>query len=231
MNNLTQKISWKDFLFLVGAISFLFGCIASMHRSAKTLDQGQYSFSGSYLRAENLDESDAEPIQLGSFDARMGVTKGVDLGLMHTWDFSKDNENRYATFWGDVKFQLTNKENTIYQPIFSTGLMKGYVYDEHAKYHITTLPLMFSIPVSEKNIPFFVYRYEIISKDFIPDDFENPRHTFALGMEMALGSPDSKSVIPKLGFSIGHFNSLLGGEGDSGLILNLGFMFDTISPE
>jgi hypothetical protein len=226
MNKLT-RVSLQDYLFVIGTAFFFFGCIASMHRSGKTLDPGQASFSASYVRAEDLDNSNAEPVQLVAVDSRFGIANGMDIGLAHTWDVSKGNNNTYATFWGDVKFQLTNKDNQIGKPIFSSGLMKGYIYDKNAKLHVTTIPVILSLPVSDRMTPFIIYRYELIRNDFIPGDLKNPRHTFAVGIEMSLSEPTIGKPTSKIGFSIGTFNSLTGGKGDNGLTLNLGLIFDT----
>jgi hypothetical protein len=218
---------WKDCVFLLGAAFFFFGCIASAHRSGRTLDSGQFSVSGSYLRAENMEESDAEQVQLVALDGRFGLIRGLDMGVMHTWDISKDNDNMFATFWGDFKVQLTNRDNLIGRPIFSTGLMKGYVYDENAELHITTLPVWLSIPVNEYLTPYFMYRFEKVSDDFMPEDLEDERSTFVLGTEINLVRPTPHRWMPKLGLSIGTFNSLMGGEGDRGLTLNLGLCVDS----
>lgn len=227
MNKIYYNFSWKDILFITGAVWLMFGCIASLHRSGKVLEHEELSLSGSYLRAENLDNGDAEPIQLAAVDARMGLGHGFDFGLMHTWDLTKDNDGNFATFWGEVRYQITNQENKLMMPILTTGLMKGYVYSQDAEIHITTFPLTLSLPVTKGSTPFFTYRLEYMSDAFIPSELKEPRHTFALGMELDLSSDKSQSWIPKMGFSIGQFNSLIGGEGDSGLILNLGFMFNT----
>lgn len=225
--NKQKCLHWKDYLFLFVTVFFFFGCIASTHRSPKTLEPGQLSLSGSYLQADNMENSDREPIRLIALDGRTGIARGFDMGIMHTWDISKDNDNAYATFWGDFKVQLSNKDNLIREPIFSIGLMKGYVYNENAKLHITTFPLMFGIPMDEYLTPYLIYRFEIISDSFMPDNFEDPRHTIALGIEINLQKPDPYKITPKLGLSVGAFNSLLGGDGDRGLILNLGLTIDT----
>lgn len=220
-------LTWKDCFFLLGVAFFFFGCIASAHRSGKTLDQGQASFSGSYLRAENMDNPDAEPIQLIALDARVGLNRAVDVGAMHTWDISKGNENQFATFWGDFKVQVNNRDNLPGKPIFSTGLIKGYVYHEGAELHITGLPLIVSLPLNQNFTPYLMYRHEFISSDFIPDDFGDPRSTFVLGTEINLRKPTPKQWTPKVGLSIGTFNSLTGCEGDGGFIFNLGFAVDS----
>jgi hypothetical protein len=225
--NRQKPLKLKDCLFLLGASFFFFGCIASAHRSAKTIKPGEISIGGSYLLAKNMEESGAEPIHLMALDSRVGIARGFDMGIMHTWDFSNDNDNAFATFWGDFKVQLTNRDNSILKPIFSIGLMKGYVYHEDAETHITTYPFMFGIPLNESfNVtPFFIYRFELISEEFVPKDSEI-RHTFALGIEANMREQGPHRLTPKFGFSIGTFNSLAGGEGDNGLILNIGLSVD-----
>lgn len=79
----------KDILFLCGVVIFFFGCIASSHRTARTMKEGQVSLSGSYLQANDLVSSDAKPIQLIGGDARLGTGRGVDIGLGHSWTFLK----------------------------------------------------------------------------------------------------------------------------------------------
>jgi hypothetical protein len=217
---------WKDGCFLIGMAFFFFGCIATTHRSAKTLEPGQFSLGAGYVQAENLEES-TDSIQLVSVDARVGTGRGFDMGLMHTWDVTSENEGVFATFWGDCKWQLTNREYLFNKIILSTGLMKGYVYDEEAKFHITTLPVYLSLPLNERFTPYFIYRFELIGEEFIPSSLRNPRHTFALGVEANLWKYDPTRIMPKLGLSIGTMNSLLGGSGDQELIFNLGLSIDT----
>jgi hypothetical protein len=221
-------LTWRDCLFLLGAIFFFCGCIATAHRSGRTLDPAQFSFSGSYLRGENIEESDADPVQFLALDARAGLARGLDMGIMHTWDITENNDNMFATYWGDFKAQLSNRDNVVGQPIFSLGLMKGYVYHEEAELHITSFPFMLSLPANEKVTPFFMYRYEKVSDDFIPEEFfEDERSTFLLGVEIDLLQQAPDRWMPKLGLSIGTYNSLMGGEGDRGLTLNLGLTVDS----
>lgn len=217
----------KDILFLCGAVFFFFGCIASSQRTARTEKPGQVSFSGSYIRASNLVNSNSTPIELVAADARLGTGRGIDIGVMHTWDITQNNKGQYATYWGDIKFQLTNLDQNIGAPIVSLGLMKGYVYNEDIKDHITTLPIMISIPLNDYITPTLMYRHELIGKDFIPQNMDNPRSTFVFGLEVNLIKPAPSQWTPKLGLAIGHFNSLTGGEGDDGLIFNVGLSLDS----
>jgi hypothetical protein len=217
----------RDVLFLVVAAFFFLGCIATSHRSAQTLRPGQFSVGGSYINAQNLEESDADAIHLVTVDGRIGVLRGLDFGLAHTWDVTSDNDGAYSTFWGDTKIQVTNRDNVVGSPALALGLMKGYVYHESADLHITTLPVMLSVPVTDRAAPFVSYRFELITDGFVPTDFENPRHSVILGSEFLLSDRESGGAIPKLGVSVGLLNSLAGGEGDNVLTLNAGISVDT----
>lgn len=216
----------RDCLFLFVAAFFFLGCIATSHRTARTLDPGQFSVGGSYTNAQNLEESEAEAIHLVTLDARVGALKGLDLGLAHTWDITGDNDGAYSTFWGDMKVQLANRENIVGRPALSLGLMKGYVYHEDADLHISSLPVILSVPVTDRVTPFASYRFELISEDFIPEAFEDPRHSLILGSEFLLSGSGSGGPTPKLGVSVGLLNSLVGGEGDNVLTLNAGLSLD-----
>ena len=59
-------LSWRDYFFLLVVVVFLFGCVASSHRSGKTLDQGQVSVGMAYDGLLDLEESDVD----------MATTKG-----------------------------------------------------------------------------------------------------------------------------------------------------------
>jgi hypothetical protein len=48
-----------------------------------------------------------------------------------------------------------------------------------------------------------------------------------LGLEYSLFKPSLDSWTPKLGFAIGTFNSLTGGEGEQGLFFNFGFSLES----
>jgi hypothetical protein len=223
----TNNFSWKDWLILMGPVIFFFGCIASSQKSVKTLKTGQVSVGGSFMACTNLDNSDANNINLFDLDFRAGVGSGIDLGLMYTIDISEGHENEYGTIWGDFKAQLTNRENIVGEPILSVGLMKGYIHE--AETNVTSIPLWFGVPVSEYVTPSLLYRLEFLSDDFIPhgDNFDNPRHTIALNSEFNLTKPNKNDWITKIGVSLGFFNSLDGGNGDSGLIFNVGISVDS----
>lgn len=226
----TKPINWKDLFVIFGAGILFLSCIATTHHTARTLDPGQGSVSAGYLRGRNLEETSDEPVQLVGLNTRFGLARSIDCGLEHTWDISKDNENIFATIWGDCKIQLSNKDNVLNKPIFSTGLLKGYVYKDDAQIHISSLPLMLSLPVSERFTPTFMYRYELISEGFFPESesFENPRHAFAIGFEYDLKKPDPMKWSPKIALGIGTLNSLAGGSEDPNIfIINFGLKINS----
>ena len=175
----------------------------------------------------DLDESDSDMVHLLALDGRIGVLDGLDVGLAHTWDITGDHEGLYSTWWGDAKVQLNNRDEVLGTPIVSLGVMKGYVYHENADVHITSFPMIISVPMSETVTPYFIYRFENISADFIPSEWEEPRHGFFLGSEIELGS--AGTFTPVLGVDVGFMNSLYGGEGDMMFVLNAGVSFNSPS--
>ncbi len=220
-------LTWRDFLFLMVAAFFFLGCIAGSYRSGKTLEQGQVSVGGSYTGANNMEEDEADMIQLVALDGRVGIVNGLDAGIMHTWDITSDNEGLFSTLWGDIKWQMTNRDCVSGRPILALGLMKGFVYDDAADTHITSIPVSVSVPTTGGVTPFFLYRFEQMSDDFIPDSFAEPRHAFFLGSEFDIGSRTEGSWTPRLGLSIGTLNSLGGGEGERHLVLSAGISADS----
>ena len=220
-------LSWRDYFFLLVAVVFLFGCVASSHRSGKTLDQGQVSIGMAYDGLLDLEESDTDMAHLLALDARVGALDGLDVGVAHTWDITGDNDGLYSTWWGDAKVQLNNRDEVLGTPIVSLGVMKGYVYHEDADAHITSFPVIVSMPMSETVTPYFIYRFENISADFIPSEWVDTRHGFFLGSEIELGS--AGTFTPVLGVDVGLLTSLYGGEGDMMLVLNAGVSFNSPS--
>lgn len=221
----SKPTGWNDLLFLMGVGFFFFSCIATTSHLARTLDPGQGELVAGYIQGRNLESLSSDPVQLIGLNGRIGVVDNLDVGVEHVFDVSKENDNDFASLWGDLKWQLTNKENVEKKLTMATGLLKGYMYDQDTKIHATALPLYFSVPVTDRFTPFFNYRYELISNDFLPnsESFNNPRHSINLGLEYCLGKPDSKKWIPKFDVGIGYLNSLTGGEGADVLLLNFGF--------
>lgn len=221
-----NNISFVEYFAIITSVLFLFGCFASSYKTAKTLEPKQVALGAGYMRLENLENSDAEGIDLLDLNFRYGIAKGFDMGLAHTFDLSSESgSTSLSTFWWDLKTQLSNRENKIGNVSFSLGLIKGYTYDPEI--HITSIPLLLSVPVNDNITPTLQYRIAFISNDFIPSDFENPRHEVTLGMEYSFYKASSDRWNPKIGFAIGWFNSLTGGEGDPGLILNFGFTVES----
>ncbi|MBS3772180.1 MAG: hypothetical protein V5A59_14705 [Bacteroidales bacterium] len=230
----SEPLQWNDLLFLIGAALFLFSCIATTRQVARTLEPGQGEASQGYMQARSLEEFSEEPVQLFGLNGRFGITDNFDAGIAHSFDVSKESNNRLNTLWGDVKWQLTNRDNEANKFTFSPGLLKGYVYDQKAKIHFTSLPLYLSLPVDNRLTPTFMYRYELLSEEkFFPNSrsFDDPRHTFSLGLEYSLQEPDPSKWIPKLGIGLGFINSLNGdSEGDNVLLIDVGFKL-TSPPE
>jgi hypothetical protein len=224
-----KSINIIDIIFILGVSIFFLSCIASSYHIAKTLEPGQGSLSTGYMQARSLEDLTAEPVQLIGFNSRIGVSKGFDMGAEYTLDISKENDNAFATIWGDCKIQLTNRDNKLFKPIISTGLLKGYVYDEEARIHVSSLPILMSIQANDRIAFTAMYRYELFSEGFMPRSysFEDPRHALALGLEYSLSKPVYNKWSPKLAFSIGTLNSLQGGEGDNVFTFNFGLIFNS----
>jgi hypothetical protein len=218
-------LTWRDYFFLLVVVVFLFGCVASSHRSGKTLDQGQFSAGIAYDGLNNVSESEADMIHLLAVDGRVGVVRGLDLGVAHTWDMTGDNDGLFSTWWGDAKVQLNNRENEVGKPIFSLGVLKGYVYHEDADLHITSFPVTVSIPINETTTPYFIYRFENIHEDFMPSEWDATRHAFIMGSEVEIETDGA--ITPIFGVDIGLLSDLYGDDdGDMLLIINAGMSFN-----
>lgn len=216
-------------LLLIAIIAILFlSCVATTYHTAETLQPRQGSISQGYLGIRGTEDFTETPVRLLGTSARIGATDRFEFGLEHVLDISKDNDNSFGSIWGDVKVQLTNKEKQIKIPILSTGLLKGYTYNEEAKIHITSLPIIFTIKPTKRFSPTFQYRLEYLSDSFIPSELQDPRHTFAIGFEYSIREPSPEKWDPKISLSVGMMNSLIGDpEDQSVLMLNLGFKFNT----
>ena len=212
-------------IFSAGAaILFVFGCIASSYQTAETLEPKQVSVGVGLMRAENMDNEEADAIDLLDLGLRYGAARGFDFGLAYTRDISAESEGALSTVWGDLKFQLTNTDNEPQKLQLGLGLIKGYVSDYET--HVTSIPLRLSIPIDDHFMPTLQYRLTFLSDGFLPTDFENPRHEVALGLEYSFNN-HSDSWNTKIGAAVGLFNSLTGGDGDQGLIMNLGITVES----
>ena len=222
-----NNLGFVEYFAILISVLFIFGCIASSLQTAETLEPKQVAIGAGYMRVEDLENSEAEGIDLLDLNFRYGIARGFDMGIAHTFDLSSESESSgLATFWWDFKGQLSNRENKIGNVSFSLGLIKGYTYDPEV--HVSTIPLLLSVPISDNITPTLQYRISFFSDTFIPESFESPRHEFILGMEYSFykSSPDSWN--PRIGFAVGTFNSLAGIEqGDRGLTLNLGITIES----
>jgi hypothetical protein len=223
----SEPLQWIDLLFLIGAGLFFFSCIATTRQVARTLEPGQAEASQGYMQARSLEEFSQEPVQLIGLNGRFGITDNFDAGIAHSFDISEDNGHMFNTLWADVKWQISNRKNEANRLTFSPGLLKGFVYNQEALMHFTSLPLYVSLPVNNRLTQTLMYRYELISDDKpFPqsESFNDPRHTFSLGLEYSLQEPNSSKWIPKLGIGLGFMNSLNGdSEGDNVFIIDFGF--------
>lgn len=174
------------------------------------------------MKVNSTEDPDDDPLQLVTTDFRVGLAKGVDFGLLHTYDATEGNDNSYNTLWGDMKLQITNRNNELWYPALSLGLLKGYAYHDRVKDHFTGIPLIFSMRLSNTATATAFYRQEYVSDEFIPDEFKNPRKTYGFNMEVALVDETRGMWTPKLNIGVGTFNSLTGGCGDSGVIISAG---------
>lgn len=221
-------LNWADLFFLLGTAIFFFSCIYSTLQVARTLEPKQGELSAGYLQGRPFTDFSGDPVQLIGINGRLGVANNLDVGIEHTFDATADNGGDFNSVWSDVKWQLSNRENLPEKLTFSSGLLKGYAYDSDADIHFTSLPLYFSLPLSDRFTPTFMYRYELLSDGFFPnwESFDDPRHSLILGIEYGLKPYDPAKWTTKLGISAGYMNSLTGDpDGEDLLILNFGLKF------
>jgi len=206
-----------DLVAVLLAAFFSIGCLATAHRSPRVLHQGGISIGTNYIEANNIEVDGDEPIKLLALDTRLGLGNSFDLGLMHSWDISKDNEGAYSTAWADLRWQLSNRNNAVGHPTMTIGYGAGYVYDPDAELWITSIPISIGMQ-GERLTPYLTYRVEYINDKFFPDSENQPRSTLSLGCEFDLDR-DGKT---RLGLEVGRFNSLSGGKGDDRMLFNIG---------
>lgn len=219
-----------DLIFVLTAGMFFLSCVFTTLQTARTKAPGQAELSAGYMNVKSIDEFDEDAVQLIGINGRVGVARSFDMGLAHSFDITKDTEGMGHTIWGDAKYQFSNKDNENMKLTFSSGLVKGYVYDSDVQTHLTSFPFYFSLPVNNRLTPTFLYRYRLGSEGFIPDSesFDNAGHLFALGFEYCFQEPDQSKWIPKLAVSIGTLQDFSSDSDDSGsFILNFGLKFDS----
>jgi hypothetical protein len=184
-------------LLLVFTLFFLFGCYATTHRGPATLKPGQLSGNIGYLHLKSI-QTDVidEPVKLVTIDARAGILKFWDLGLIRTLDIS-DNEGANVegidTYWLDTKFQLSNLDNKYYLPQLSLGYGFGDLIsddDKDDKYFVNSLYLILGIP-TKIITPYYSFRFEYSSDElkWLPswaweEDFNTLRKAHIIGIEV-----------------------------------------------
>ncbi|HET6513311.1 MAG TPA: hypothetical protein VFH43_14045 [Candidatus Kapabacteria bacterium] len=222
-----KRIAFKDAAALAVASVFLFGCISSSQRTARTLQPKQVTPTVSIGMLTHAEAE--EPIFLNDIGLHAGVAKGVELGIAHTAHLNPDESIPFSAFWFDSKFQLLNRDNEQGKVAISLGLSKGFVYDDDAEVHITSLPITFSTDLSARTSAFLSYRPEFVSRDFMPDgeSTEDPRHSFHVGIEGALAKPDRERWTPRLNLSVGLVNKLAGGGDMDIFVVGLGLHLDS----
>jgi hypothetical protein len=155
------------------------------------------------------------------------LARGVDAGFAHVWDLRSGDT--LATFWGDVRIQLTNRNNLLKEPTFAIELRKGFNDGAGQSLHITSLSGILSADASRWVTPFGVARAELISGDFIPENADLDRYTFAAGTEIRLRPREPGRLIPRLTLSVGTVSAVTGGNGSRKTLFGVGIGLDGAS--
>ena len=184
-------------VIIIFTIFFLFGCYATTHRGPATLKPGQLSANVGYLQLNAADAADDDkPVKLVTVDARVGLLKFWDFGLIRTFDYT-DYEGADVdgidTYWIDTKFQLSNIKNKNYLPQFALGYGFGDLIsddDEENKLFINSLYFIFGIP-TKFITPYYSFRFEHASDEikFLPswaweEDFNTLVKAHIVGIEI-----------------------------------------------
>lgn len=219
------KDKTKDIITLIIIAGFLLGCYATTHRGPRTLDPGKVSASASYLRFNSTDaDPDDDPGELIGVEGRVGLSKGIDLGLMRTFEISEgvDSDEGIDTYWFDSKFQLLNRDNLLNKPTVSLGYGFGKIINEDDIW-VNTLYLLVGMQ-SNKTSFYYSFRYETIDEEInlIPswvweEEFNDIRKAHIIGFEYEL----NQNVKPVI--EIGRFYSDDFGEGLNVLTAGVNF--------
>ena len=184
-------------LLFVCTLFFLFGCYATTHRGPATLKPGQFSGNIGYLHLKST-QTDVidEPVKLVTIDARAGILKFWDLGLIRTFDISDNigaNVEGIDTYWLDTKFQLSNLDNKYYLPQLSLGYGFGDLIsddDKKDKLFINSIYLILGVPTKFVT-PYYSFRFEHASDEikWLPswaweEDFNMLQKTHIIGIEV-----------------------------------------------
>ncbi len=184
-------------LIFIFIIFFLFGCYATTHRGPATLKPGQLSANIGYFHLKST-QSDVfdEPVKLVTVDARAGLLKFWDLGLIRTFDLTNyegADADGIDTYWVDTKIQFSNLDNKNYLPQLALGYGFGDLIsddEEETKLFINSLYLTIGIPTKFVT-PYYSFRYEHSSDEikWLPswaweEDFEILRKAHIIGFEV-----------------------------------------------
>jgi hypothetical protein len=226
-----KRFTLIDLSALAVTVFLFLGCFAGSQRTARTLAPGQVAagLGATHIAAASGSDGSANLVDLG---LQVGVVRGMECGVMETFDVTADNKGMYSTFWGGMRFQLNNLDNKPGISTIGLGLSKGSVYnaDADSPVNITSIPLTWSTQFGAGTAGFVQYRHELISESFFPSSssFRNPRNVFTLGMEQALVDPSPAKWVPQLGISVNFSNDLGGGDFKvSNIGFNVGIWLDS----
>ena len=182
-------------LLFVFTLFFLFGCYATTHRGPATLKPGQLSGNIGYLHLKRTNASTNDnPGKLVTVDARAGILKFWDIGLIRTFDISDNKGDGIDTYWIDTKLQLSNLKNKNYFPQLALGYGFGdFIADDEKindKVFINSLYLTLGVP-TEFVTPYYSFRYEHVSDEikWLPswaweEDFNTLQKAHIIGFEV-----------------------------------------------
>jgi hypothetical protein len=180
----------KDFFTLIILACFFLGCYATTHRGARTLDPGKVSAAGSYMRFTST-ESNGDPGKLLGIEARAGLLKGIDAGIIRTFDITEgvESDEKIDTWWLDTKFQLTNREKLLKKLTISLGYGFGYVVEFEDTW-VNTMYLIAGTELAKLDM-FYSFRYENIDEGINPfwifdTGFNEARKAHIIGLEYQL---------------------------------------------
>ncbi|NQU67348.1 MAG: hypothetical protein HQ510_05340 [Candidatus Marinimicrobia bacterium] len=197
----------RDIITLAILAGLLLGCYTTSHRGPRVLDPGEVSASASYLRFNNTESDPGDsPGELVGIEGRVGLIKGIDIGLARTFDISDGVESGEGidTYWFDSKFQLMNRDNILNKPTLSLGYGYGKVINED-DFWVNTLYLSYGVQTNKASF-FYSFRYETFDDkiNLIPtwvfeDSFDEVQKAHIIGLEVEF-TPQIKPV-----FEIGRF--------------------------
>lgn len=203
----------KDQVTLFVLAGLLLGCYATTHRGPRTLDPGQVSASGGYLRFKGTDaDPDDEPGELIAMEGRIGLVRGLDIGYMRTIDISEgvdEPDEGIDTHWLDAKLQVLNRNNALWRPTMSVGYAQGIVSNEQGYVH--SFYLLMGTQTERASI-FYSLRIEGINKDLFGGGYDwkghcwrgygYGRYAHILGLEIEI-VPAVKTVV-----ELGRFHDM-----------------------